>query len=65
MSQQDATLDDIRKMKPEELRAYVAEVAPIHNTLYNQAEELMVQARPLNEGLFTARNRLIDMGEPL
>lgn len=61
----ESSLDDIRKMSAQELREYVDEVAPIHNALYNEAESLMAQARPLNEGLYTARNRLIEMGEPL
>lgn len=60
-----ATPDKIREFSPEDLRSYVQAAAPLHNDLMNQAEELMTQARPLNEGLYIARTRLAEMGEPL
>lgn len=61
----ESTPEQIREFTPAELREYVKTAAPLHNDLMNQAEELMTEARPLNEGLYIARTRLAEMGEPL
>ena len=60
-----STPEPIREFPPAALRDSVNCVAPLHNDLMNQAEELMTEARPLNEGLYIARTRLAEMGEPL
>lgn len=56
------TAEDVRGMSREELEAYVTATAPEHDALMEQAEAIMVQARPLNENLFVARTRLAEMG---
>ncbi|WIC89635.1 hypothetical protein SEA_APIARY_13 [Rhodococcus phage Apiary] len=56
------TAEDVRGMDRAELEAYVAANAPEHDRLMEEAEAIMVQARPLNENLFVARNRLAEMG---
>ncbi|WNM69915.1 hypothetical protein SEA_GUYFAGIERI_12 [Rhodococcus phage GuyFagieri] len=56
------TAEDVRGMTRDELEQYVAATAPKHDQLMEQAEAIMVEARPLNENLFVARTRLAEMG---
>lgn len=59
----EAPPEFIRTWSAESLELYIEKASPIHNELMEQAEELMVKARPLNEGLYVARNRLIELGK--
>ena len=59
----EAKPDEIRTWDAESLEAYVERAAPVHLEIMNRAEDLMKQARPLNEGLYVARNRLIELGK--
>ena len=59
----EATPDEVRTWDAESLQAYIDRAGPLHLEIMNRAEELMVQARPLNEGLYVARNRLIELGK--
>lgn len=52
--------DDIREMDAAALARYIDAAGPLHSALHDAAERLMRLARPLNEGLFVARNRQID-----
>lgn len=58
----DASPAEIREWDDDKVLEYVREVGPKYNDLMEEAEKLMEQARPLNEGLYVARGILVDRG---
>lgn len=58
----DASPAEIREWDDTKVLEYVREVGPKYNDLMEEAEKLMEQARPLNEGLYVARGVLVDRG---
>lgn len=62
MSILEASPAEIREWDDEKVQKYVAEAGPRYVALMDEAERIMEQARPLNEGLYVARGILVDRG---
>lgn len=68
MSDADTPEQELRKIKPADIREmgrdeiadYVKRADPTYIELMNESEAILEQARPLAEGLYVARNLLID-----
>lgn len=58
----DASPAEIREWDDAKILEYVREVGPKYTEIMDQAEKLMEQARPMNEGLYVARGCLVDRG---
>lgn len=58
----DASPAEIREWDDAKIQKYIDEVGPRYITLMDEAEKIMEQARPLNDGLYVARGELVDRG---
>ncbi|QRE00902.1 hypothetical protein [Nocardia phage NC1] len=58
----DASPAEIREWDDDKIKEYIAEVGPRYVALMDEAEKIMEQARPLNDGLYVARGELVDRG---
>lgn len=55
--------DDVRAMDDAQLAEYLRQAGPLQQAFHDAAERLMRLARPIDEGLFVARNREIEIDQ--